>query len=51
VPLSEIQREILLLLASRRNPESYVAGASVLNQDGQRFSADIDIFRNCPAPQ
>jgi hypothetical protein len=46
VPLSEIQREILLLLASHRNPESYVGRASVLNQDGPRFSADIDIFHD-----
>jgi hypothetical protein len=46
VPLSELQRAILLLLASHRSPESYVAGATALNQDGPRFSADIDIFHD-----
>jgi len=46
VPLSELQTSILLLLASHRNPESYVAGASALNQDGPRFSDAIDIFHD-----
>ena len=46
MPLSSIQSEILLLLAAHRNPESYVAGASALNRDGPRFSADIDIFHD-----
>jgi hypothetical protein len=46
VPLSSLQAEILRLLAAHRNPESYVAGASALNQDGPRFSADIDIFHD-----
>jgi len=46
VPLSRLQHEILGLLASNRNHETDVAGASVLNQDGPRFSADIDIFHD-----
>jgi hypothetical protein len=46
VPLSELQAEILRLLAAHRNPESYVAGAAALNQDGPRFSADIEIFHD-----
>jgi len=46
VPLSRLQHEVLGLLAANRNPESYVAGATVLNQDGPRFSADIDIFHD-----
>jgi hypothetical protein len=46
VPLSEIQTDILRLLAANRSPESYVAGASALNQHGPRFSADIDIFHD-----
>jgi hypothetical protein len=46
VPLSDLQREILRLLAAHRNPESYVAGATALNQDGPRFSGDIDIFHD-----
>jgi hypothetical protein len=46
VPLSELQAAILHALATHRNPESYVAGAAVLNQDGPRFSSDIDIFHD-----
>lgn len=46
MPLSPLQSDILVLLAKHRNPESYVAGASVLNQDGPRFSGDIDIFHD-----
>jgi hypothetical protein len=46
VPLSRIQSEILQLLAAHRTPESYVAGASALNQAGPRFSGDIDIFHD-----
>jgi hypothetical protein len=46
VPLSKIQRDILTLLASHRDPESYVAGSTPLNIDTPRFSADIDIFHD-----
>ncbi len=46
MPLSDLQRAILQLLAAQRNPESYVAGAAVLNREGPRFSADIDIFQD-----
>jgi hypothetical protein len=46
VPLSKIQSEILRLLATHRNPDSYVAGATPLNRDGPRYSADIDIFHD-----
>ncbi|KJU81962.1 hypothetical protein MBAV_005846 [Candidatus Magnetobacterium bavaricum] len=46
VPLSKLQTEILLILAEHRNPESYVAGASALNQNGPRYSGDIDIFHD-----
>ena len=46
MPLSELQRAILQVLAAQRNPESYVAGATVLNREGPRFSADIDIFQD-----
>jgi hypothetical protein len=46
VPLSRLQRGILALLAAQRNPESYVAGAAMLNLDGPRFSEDIDIFHD-----
>lgn len=46
MPLSKLQTEILQLLATHRNPESYVAGATALNQDSPRFSGDIDIFHD-----
>lgn len=46
MPLSELQRAILLELAASRNPESYVAGASVIQSRGPRWSADIDIFHD-----
>lgn len=46
MPLSEIQTDILRLLAIHRDPESYVAGASPLNRDAPRMSADIDVFHD-----
>jgi len=44
--LSKIQTDILLLLAKNRNLQSYVAGATALNQHGPRQSNDIDIFHD-----
>ena len=46
MPLSRIQSEVLRLLASQRDPESYVAGATPLNRDAPRYSADIDVFHD-----
>src|ERR1700730_16910798 len=46
VPLSRIHTAVLRLLASHRNPESYVAGSTPLNRDALRFSADIDVFHD-----
>ena len=46
MPLSKIQTDILRLLASHRDPESYVAGATPLNRDASRYSADIDVFHD-----
>jgi hypothetical protein len=46
VPLSKIQIDILRLLASHRDPESYVAGSTPLNLDALRYSGDIDIFHD-----
>ena len=46
MPLSKIQTDILRLLASRRDPESYVAGATPLNRDAVRYSEDIDVFHD-----
>jgi len=46
MPLSKIQTEVLRLLASHRDPESYVAGATPLNREGRRYSEDIDVFHD-----
>jgi len=46
VPLTRIQAEILRLLASHRDPESYVAGSTPLNRDTTRYSADFDVFHD-----
>ena len=48
MPLGKLEREVLRLLARNRNPESHIAGASVLNQgdDSPRSSQDVDIFHD-----
>jgi len=46
VPLSDLQVAVLRLLAARRNPESYVAGAAPLTREAPRVSEDIDIFHD-----
>jgi hypothetical protein len=46
VPLSNIQSEILRVIAKQRDPESYIAGATPLNRDTPRFSGDIDLFHD-----
>ncbi len=46
MPLSKLQIDILQLLASHRDPESYVAGSTPLNRDALRYSADIDVFHD-----
>ena len=46
MPLSKIQTDILRLLASQRDPESYVAGSTPLNRDAARYSSDIDVFHD-----
>ncbi len=46
MPLSNIQREALTVLAGARDPESYVAGSTPLNQTSTRYSSDIDIFHD-----
>ncbi len=46
MPLSKIQSEILRLLASHRDPDSYVAGPTPLNRDAARYSGDIDVFHD-----
>ncbi|MFN0103262.1 MAG: hypothetical protein ACKV2U_14380 [Bryobacteraceae bacterium] len=46
MPLSKIQTDILRILASHRDPESYVAGSTPLNRDAPRYSSDIDVFHD-----
>jgi hypothetical protein len=46
VPLSKLQSDVLRLLASHRDPESYVAGSTPLNRNAPRFSGDIDFFHD-----
>ena len=46
MPLTKIQTGVLKLLASHRDPESYVAGATVLNRNAARYSGDIDVFHD-----
>ena len=46
MPLSKIQTDVLLLLASHRDPESYVGGATPLNRSAGRYSSDIDVFHD-----
>lgn len=46
MPLSKIQIEVLRLLASQRDPESYIAGATPLNRNAPRYSDDIDVFHD-----
>jgi hypothetical protein len=46
VPLTNIQIKVLLLLASHREPESYIDRSTPLNRDASRFSADIDVFHD-----
>lgn len=46
MPLSKIQSDILRLLASHRDPESYVAGSTPLNRNTLRYSGDIDVFHD-----
>lgn len=41
-----MQRRILNLIASHRDPESYVAGSTPLHRGAFRFSGDIDIFHD-----
>jgi hypothetical protein len=46
MPLTKLQSKILRLIASHRNPESYVAGSTPLNRGEFRSSDDIDIFHD-----
>jgi hypothetical protein len=48
MPHTAIQEKIFRLLRENRNPESHVAGASVLHRDpdSPRYSGDIDLFHD-----
>ncbi|MGA2027575.1 MAG: hypothetical protein ABSH17_11000 [Syntrophobacteraceae bacterium] len=46
MPLSKLQSEILRLLATHRDPESYVGGSTPLTRDAPRYSEDIDVFHD-----
>ncbi len=48
MPLGDFEKQILRLLAANRNPESYVAGATVFlrREDSHRQSQDIDVFHD-----
>jgi hypothetical protein len=48
MPLNELQKHILKILASHRSPENYLADATVLHRadDSPRFSEDIDFFHD-----
>ena len=46
MPLTNVQADILRLLASRRDPESYVAGSTPINRTALRYSGDIDVFHD-----
>jgi hypothetical protein len=46
VPISRLQSDILRLIATKRDPESFVAGGVPINRSGPRYSADLDIFHD-----
>lgn len=48
MPISPFQKQVLLLLKSSRNPESYVAGGTAIQRaaDSLRYSNDIDFFHD-----
>ncbi|MDD5141219.1 MAG: hypothetical protein PHY43_13270 [Verrucomicrobiales bacterium] len=48
MPLGDFEKNVLRLLAANRNPESYIAGATVFlrREDSHRQSQDIDVFHD-----
>jgi Nucleotidyl transferase AbiEii toxin, Type IV TA system len=48
MPIADFEKAVLRLLAANRNPESFVAGATVLLRDehSPRRSRDIDLFHD-----
>jgi hypothetical protein len=50
MPLAEFEREVLGLIARNRNPDSFIAGATVLHQSptSPRPLRDVDVFMTPP---
>jgi len=48
MPLTPFQKIVFGILKANRNPDSYVAGGTMIHRedDSQRFSRDIDIFHD-----
>jgi len=48
MPISDIQNQVLKLIATNRSPQSYLAGATVIHRkvDTPRFSQDLDFFHD-----
>jgi hypothetical protein len=48
MPLGDFEREVLRVLAANRNPDSFIAGATVLHRadDSPRRSEDVDVFHD-----
>ncbi|MFM7817097.1 MAG: hypothetical protein ACKPGI_09025, partial [Verrucomicrobiota bacterium] len=50
MPIGDFEKEVLRVLAANRNPDSFVAGGTVLHQaaDSPRRSEDGDLFHEAP---
>ncbi len=48
MPLGDFEKEVLLVLAAQRSPDSYVGGATILHQSSSspRSSEDVDLFHD-----
>lgn len=48
MPIGDFEREVLQVIAANRNPDSYLAGVSVLHQSSTspRSSRDLDVFHD-----
>ena len=48
MPLTAFQKDVARILAANRNPESHVAGGTVINRDDAslRYSNDLDLFHD-----
>jgi hypothetical protein len=48
MPIGHFEGEVLRTIAANRNPDSYIAGATVLHQaaDSVRSSRDVDVFHD-----